>query len=68
MEAERTSEPNGYTKTIKSLVSVVVNPSFCDPASTIWALRRMLGFYAEGVQPVAELLMRIGNNASTFAP
>jgi len=28
MEAERTSEPNSYTKTIKSFMIVVVNPSF----------------------------------------
>jgi hypothetical protein len=27
-EAERTSEPNGYTKTIKNFVNVVENPSF----------------------------------------
>jgi hypothetical protein len=27
-EAERTSEPNGHTKTIKSFVNVVEDPSF----------------------------------------
>jgi hypothetical protein len=35
-EAERASEPNGYTKPSKCFVSVVAIPSFATPLSTIW--------------------------------
>jgi hypothetical protein len=43
-EAERTSEPNGYTKTIKSFVSVGVNPSSapCIDYLGTWPAKRVL--------------------------